>query len=281
MKINNIQNNNVNRFNSFKAGLTAKIVREISSVSTDKVSRELEYQGIYSDFRNNKVVAWSCACLVNMFNMINKHTNQKLALPKGIYICNFDNLNIQNSSMYGFCNLVPVKLYKNSEKIVPEQMLFFNENLLNEKWENINEISDKRFFEKESATDHFLDIFAHEFFHAVHEANLKKVLSPKTLIKKLQSCNNETKLKTYRDTYGDKVSTICERAVHSPLEAVACDMSRILLNNLDNNFKPKVDMFIGTPYEHLSFLQRILLPRYSSELIPLTELLRNFWNGKF
>lgn len=39
--------------------------------------------------------------------------------------------------------------------------------------------------------------------------------------------------------------------------------------------------FIGTPYENLSFWQRVNVSDYSDEDRPLKEILRRFWNGKF
>ncbi len=50
----------------------------------------------------------------------------KLALPKGIFVEDFKDLNVDNPSMYGFCNLAPTKLKKNSDEITPSRIIFFN-----------------------------------------------------------------------------------------------------------------------------------------------------------
>ena len=44
---------------------------------------------------------------------------------------------------------------------------------------------------------------------------------------------------------------------------------------------PTKNPFKGTPYEKLSFWQRVNIPNCSDDERSLNEILRNFWNGKF
>ncbi len=69
----------------------------------------------------------------------------------------------------------------------------------------------------------------------------------------------------------------------NPLEAVACDMAKVIVDSLDaKTLMPTKNPFIGTSYEKLSFWQRVNLPTHDKdEVLSLHEILRNFWNGKF
>ncbi len=93
---------------------------------------------------------------------------------------------------------------------------------------------------------------------------------------------DESQIEEYQKKYGKKLSQICNYALKNPFEAVACDISRVIADSLDKNtLMPIRNPFIGTPYEKLSFWQRVNIPKYSDEERPLKEILRNFWNGKF
>ena len=153
---------------TFKAGLSAKFVQEIANVDTIEVSNRLAKKGIPTDFKGNKVIAWCSEKAIEIFQQLNEQFNLKLTMPKGIYVEDFDNLNAD--TIYGFCNLAPTKLKKNSNEIIPSRTVFFNTFETTKKqcpseiqwlydWNNVNEIADFNYSTKLSSTDHFLDFF--------------------------------------------------------------------------------------------------------------------------
>lgn len=286
MQANNIiHKNNYNISISFKAGLTPKIMKDIQAVNPTEISQYLSNKEIVTNFQDNKIIAWCCAKVVEIIEYINNHYNQKLSLPKGIFVENFNNLKIPSTNIFGFCNLQPVKLYHNNE-VIPSRVLFFNsfknKNDSHLNWNNLDTISDNRFLEKQSGTDYFLDIFLHEFFHASHEDRLINKLGSRKLAKLFKLLNDDKFIEEYPKKFGLKISQICDYALINPMEAVACDMSRITVNSLNKEtLLPESNPFIGTPYEKLSFWKRINIPYYQLEEKPLIEILRDFWNGKF
>lgn len=278
---------------SFEAGLTPKIMQEIQKADVLEISKKLAKKGIPADFKDNKVIAWCCNKAIEIFEQLNKNYKQGLALPKGIFVEDFEKLNIEHPNMYGFCNLQPTKLIKKSDNLVPSRVIYFNNfktqspKVADEykwlyNWDFINSISDVRFLTKQSGTDCFMDIFIHELTHASHEDRLLSKLGGKTLANKIAVLKQQQKITEYQKKYGQKIAKICDYALTDPFEAVSCDVSRIIANTLDKNtLMPINNPFIGTPYENLSFWQRVNIPNYSNEERPLKEILRNFWNGKF
>lgn len=274
---------------AFGAGMTAKIAQEINNVDVLEISNRLAQKGIPTDFKGNKVVAWCSEKAVKIFEELNEKFGTKLALPKGIYVEDFDKLNIDRQNMYGFCNLTPTALKKGSSEIIPSRTLFFNahQDQLSQplyNWDYIDQIADYRYATKQASTDSFLDIFLHEFAHVAHEDKLLKKFGGDVLLKKILSAKDLDKIEEYQRKYGQKISGICNSALYDPFEAVACDMSKTVANSLDKEtLIPTRNPFIDTPYEKLYFWQqkRTKIPVYSDQDRPLIEILRNFWNGKF
>ena len=64
-----IQNQYINP--NFRAGLTSAMRSEIRSVDAAKVSEALQKQGIQSDFKGNKMLAWCSLKSVEIINEIN------------------------------------------------------------------------------------------------------------------------------------------------------------------------------------------------------------------
>lgn len=262
---------------SFKAGLTAKMLAELKQVNTLEISDKLIKQGIPSDFRNNKIIAWSCDKTIEIFQQLNKKFGQKLSLPKGFYVEDFTKLNVENQRALSTCNLRPTELIKNSSEPVPSRTIFFN-TLHN--WDNIDSISDINYANRCFSTDSFLYVFLHEFSHVVHEDRLLNKLGGKKLSKELEKLNNEEQLQAYRRKYGARVEQICNYAMNTPLDAIACDLPRVIAPCLEaETLSPTKNPFIGTPYEKLHFWQRTQKNLDNND--SLNEILRNFWNGKF
>lgn len=293
MKTFSIKNNYLSSTPSnvgFKAGLTPKFMREIQTSKITEINNKFAKRGIITDFKENKVIAWCCDKTTEIFEQLNQKYNLKLSLPKGIFIENFKDLNLDSAKTYGFCNLFPTHIKKNSNEIVPSRTLFFNSfedssttktsNEWLQDWNFINEISDIRHITKQSASDFFLDIFIHEFIHAAHEDRLIKKIGTKDLSTTLAKIKDKKQTKEYFQKYGEKVSEICNYAANNPLDAIACDISRLIANCLDKEtLLPVKNPFTKSPYEHLSFFKRINIRLCKDRT--LKEILKDFWNGKF
>lgn len=278
----------------FKAGLTPKIMQEIQQADVLEISNRLARKGMPTDFKENKVIAWCCDKTVEIIEQLNKRFGTKLALPKGIFVEDFERLNVNNPTIMGLCNpFSSDNLIKNSNVQISGETLFFNtfETLKSKMqvhehklydWENIDNIADFNYAERISATDYFLDVFMHEFLHIAHKDRLLNKIGEENLEKSIDDAKNEIKIKSYRNKYGGRIVEICDNALTSPFEAVACDMSRTIVSSLDKDtLKPTRNPFIATPYENLPIWKRIIIPYYTDEERPLKEILRNFWNGKF
>ena len=272
-----INGNNV----SFNGGLNKETLKEIRYVNVDLVSSSLFKDNIITDFQENKIVAWCCQKVVMLIKEINKKYGLNLTLPKGIFVRNFDELNLKQTNMYGFCNMQPVKLFKNKDVYVPSRTLFFNsfenanyfkdEKFFN--WENIDEISDFRFANKSAPTDYFLDIFFHEFAHVLHENQLIKTLGANITAKKLEQIEKLQKTGLYDKKYGKELSKICKSAVTNPLEAIACDISKIMTENINQD---KI-IFNINPLKHSPYDDNYMR-LFNTKL---NKILRNFWKGNF
>lgn len=277
----------------FGAGLTPKMMQEIQQADILTISSKLAKKGIPTDFKENKVIAWCCDKIVEIFEQLNKEFGQKLALPKGIFVEDFEKLNIDNPIIPGFLNPTRTNLIINSDEIIPAQTIFFNsyKSISNSipsemkkyyDWDFINEIADYDFSKKYSSTDFFLYYFLHEFSHLTHEDRLLNKMSSQNFDKKLDLIKSKVQIEQYHKKYGEKVSQICNNALENPFDAVACDMSWVIAESLDpKTLLPTRNPFIGTPYENLSFWQKVNIPNYMDEERPLNEILRRFWNGKF
>lgn len=275
---------------NFGAGLTPKMMDEIQKADALEISDKLGQKGIPSDFKDNKVVAWGCAKTVEIFEQINKKYGTNLALPRGIYVEDFEKLNIEDKNAVGFCNMAPTYLIKGSNDITPSRVIYFD--TLNNKrekahpnkkwlydWNNINAISDYNFITGGSGTNFVLDVFIHEPSHVEHEEHLLDLYDGEVLLEMLKTVQSPAEVLRYQKKYGSQVSRICDYAMANPLEAVACDLSRQIVSSLDKNtLIPIKNPFARIPYQNqdLSLTQRI-----QARIQPLNSILRNFWNGKF
>jgi hypothetical protein len=248
-----------------------------------------------TDFKGNKVIAWCCDKTIEIFERLNKRYRTHLSLPKGIFVENFENLNLDSPRKLGFCNLLPTKLKKHSDEIIPSRVIFFNsfETARNQakpnmcevhNWNNLDEIADSLYANNQSGSDFFLDPVMHEFTHSSHEDRLLNRLGGKVLAEEIYKIKDNEQVAKFQKKYGQKLSKICDYASTDPLEAVASDMPRIIESCLDKKtLLPMHNPFVNSPYERLYFWQpkRIRIPIYTDQDRPLQEILRNFWNGKF
>lgn len=290
------QNNNFsapqkNKIN-FGAGLTPKMMQEIHKTDTLKISRKFAQKGINSDFSGNQVIAWCCDKTVGILEQLNQKFHTRIVLPEGIYVRDFADLRVDSHTMPGFCNLQPTRLIKGSDEIIPAKRVFFNtfetirKTLPEYKelydWNNVSELADFDYASRNSSTDHFLGNFLHELAHADDLQKLLDKLGGEIVAKKIKLARDPKQTERIKIKYGDRISGICDYALTSPFEALACYRAGIIARVLDaETLIPTKNPFVDTPYENLSLWQRLKRPYYSDEKRPLFEILRDFRDGKF
>ena len=254
---------------------------EIRMTDVSKISREFLHNGIEADFKENKILAWCSLQCLKIIKSMNEKYGLNLGLPNGVFVEDFKKLNIREGNATGFLNFAPTKLYLSENKITPEKTIFFNEfkgfnySGGNEFWDRIDRMADENFERHFSSTDFFLEPILHEFVHAVHEQNLIQKLGGKKLVKLLEETLTPPKLETFRAKYGLMFEKICTYASETPFEAVACDLSKRTIENLDKTtLLPQSNFIKSSPYRKLSPLKRLFL--YESESTP-SRSLRHFW----
>lgn len=278
---------------SFGAGLTQKMMEEIQKTDVLEISKRLAEKGIPNDFKGNKIIAWCCDKTVDILEQINQKYKLKLALPKGIYVDDFSNIKGEDIYLPAFSNPLPGRFQKGSDKVTEQMSLFFNSFETAQKtvpqedawlldWSNINRVADVQYRKKQTSSDFFLYPFLHEFSHVIHQGNFMKKLDERTLFEKINQTVYPGLLEVYSDKYGYKVSQICDYAATGPMEAVACDMPRIIVDSLDKEtLSPIKNPFIGTSYEDLTLWKKLNRQQSIDADRPLKEILRDFWNGNF
>ncbi len=279
MQITPIKNNKINYTISFQRGLTPQIAKQIEQADIVEISRQIKKMNIDCDFKDNKVISWSCAKIIEIIETLNKTFNQKFALPKAIYVDDFARLNIDysiNSSetIYGLCNLTPTKLLKDTDTIIPSRVLFFNQDC---PWQYIDWLSDIRFQNGETSSNFFLYTFLHDFSHSAHEDRILKRYGAKKAGEILRLATSVEFLKEYRTKFAKKVSSISQYALENPLEAVADDTSRLICDSLDENLILTRNPFINSPYANFIDYHLSRISKHSTK----DKMLRNFWNGRF
>ncbi len=277
-----IQNQYINP--NFRAGLTSAMRSEIRSVDAAKVSEALQKQGIQSDFKGNKMLAWCSLKSVEIINEINKRFGAKLGLPKGVFVEDFSQQSFLDKDSLGFINLVPTKKYGTND-VTPEKTIFFNEfsefNYQggNHFWEKLNECAEMMFETGNATSDFFLEPVFHEFAHAMHESNLIKNLKPQKVLEFLFTIAKNENVQAFQERNGGILSRrICNYAATGPHEAVACDLTKRTIANLDKELLVPNENFVAeSPYQRRSFWDRHIGIKPESKL---TVILRDFWNGK-
>lgn len=269
---------------NFQAGLTKQFQSEIKYCDIKKISKEFSRNGIYTNFKDNKTVAWCSLKCLEIINNINKQFNLSLALPKGIFVEDFNKLNISDSDAVGICNCAPTNLYKYSTKVIPEKTIFFNEypskkyyagNLF---WDNLNAFTDKSKSDGISASNFFLSPFLHEFAHVIHEEHLLENFGVMKCLETLILSKDESE--KFKNKYFYLLAeNCCTYASTAPTEAIACDMDKRITSSIDqNNLLPKSNFVEKSPYRDFSLKEKILSPFLDTKY---DRTIRKFWNGKF
>ncbi|MDD3437320.1 MAG: hypothetical protein PHC64_09245 [Candidatus Gastranaerophilales bacterium] len=264
---------------SFQRGLTPEIAQAISRTDVGAVSDWFAKRHMPTDFQGNQVLAWCCQKTAMIFGQL------KLGLPKGIYVIDFKQLEYKNpSKALGTCNLLPTSLIKGSDEVIPPKTIFFNSM---QPWQNIDTMADAHYAEGGSSTDFFMSNPFHEFAHAAHEDWLVRMFGEGKTQRRIEMFLDEEQFtkrqEEYQRKYGNRILPgICRYALVSPLEAVACDLARVIADGLNPvTLLPPKNLLVGTPYERLPLWRRLTRSRYEDLKRPLPEVLRNFWNGEF
>ncbi len=276
----------INNFNynkqTFKAGLTKQIKNEINSCNTQKISNELLKLNIKSDFKENKVIAWCALQCTKLIMEINNRYGLNLALPNGIFVEDFNLLNVNNRDALGFMNFAPTFLHSDKKIITPEKTIFFNEfkdkNYKggNRLWEQTDEIADSKFENRSATTDFFLETFLHEFAHVIHEGNIQiKIHNGLDLVNIIASMQNGEN-PAFKKLQSKISARICQYATTNQLEMTACDLTKRILDNASRNTLQPIDNFTrNSPYKVKNIFREIFTLNNT-----FNELLQNTWNGK-
>ena len=275
----------INNFNynkqTFKAGLTKQIKNEINSCNTQKISNELLKLNIKSDFKENKVIAWCALQCTKLIMEINNRYGLNLALPNGIFVEDFNLLNVNNRDAFGFMNFAPTFLHSDKKIITPEKTIFFNEfkdmnyKSGNKIWEQADEIADMNFENRSATTDFFLETFLHEFAHVIHEGNMQtKIHNGSNLVNIIISMlkNQNPAFQKLRPKISEN---ICRYATTNQLEMTACDLTKLILDNTSKEKLLPIKNFTNnSPYEKQSFFNN-----FFNKKDKLDKLLKKTWNG--
>lgn len=262
---------------SFNGGLTKQMQSEIKHCDVKKITSELAKMGVESDFKNNKTIAWCSYKCAEIFKKLN------LSLPNGIYVEDFRTIDVKEPTAVGFNNILPTKLYFDSDKITQEKTLFFNsysefDQVLEGKtyWSEIDLISDYEHCSNISPTDHFMYHFTHEFVHSAHEDLILRLRGVKKAVEYFLT-NFDTKyIEEFQRKYGNILNEICSYASVNPNESIACDLGRRIADNLDDSLDVQPKLLEKSPYKELTIKEKLF---GLSNKKDLDSILRKIWFG--
>ena len=261
-----ITNNKTNP--TFGYGITRHIATEISECDVSKVTKKFREYNIPTNFNNNKVFAYCSLKCLEIIQFLNSKYKLNLSLPNGIYVDNFKKLDIEINNAFGLTNLAPSTVYRNNDVIYPEQSIFFNDSQCTA--EEFDEQADKLWAAKLQPSAFFLTPILHEFSHVIHNENLVNTLGGMEYIKRVLS----RKIPSAQIPLIQK--NICEYAGTDTFEAVACDISKRIVDNLDKKkLVPTANPLKNSPYREYNILEKLLL---HSEF---DKIMHKFWRGNF
>lgn len=284
MSVSNLNQNSIftntpkSRVN-FGAGWSAKIEREIINCKIPDIADTFEKQGIETDFKDNKVIAWCSLKTLEIFNELNQKYKLNLKLPKAVYVEDFSKLHEQNPEEYGICNWYPGYLKKDSDKIYPERTVIFNsfnDDKYEHNWANIDSIAENLYQNRIMSTPHFLSTPIHEFSHAVQNGYLFDRFNEEDFLKRVRTLINPQNCNLFKQKYGGFLTSISTKAEQKPLEAVADDMTQkiskaLSFDTLHFGYNP----FIFSSYPKNSIVGKLLSFKKSD------NILSRIWNGEF
>ena len=256
---------------SFGAGWTRAVEKQIEKCDVAEIVQRLAKQGIESDFKNNKIIAWCSDQVIRIFNTLNKKYKLNLDLPKAIFVEDFATLNIPNKGDRGLCNWHPAHLFSSPDKITGERTVLLNsfDSQLEStppnlqwlfRWEQIDTITEQAYKEGKISSNHFLHFFIHEFCHSAHNGHLYRQLGSKEMLKKLRG-----------------LETLENLEKGHPLEVLANEMAKKIQDSLDDSFSPKYN-----PFQNALYPKKPSVFRFLSKRMDFTETdkrLGKIWNS--
>ncbi len=158
---------NVNKVQSFKGGLTPKILNDFRNINVKKVEEDFSSVGVDARFLNNKFISGSSVLVANILNEISgKYKLPFDFLPFSIRA--YDDKNLVCDTLEkcrGFC-ITDTKCVLNGEGPFIGTSLFFNNSLLKFPiLESINTTINALL--NNMSSSHFLQTFFHEWFHCI------------------------------------------------------------------------------------------------------------------
>jgi len=271
-----IQSTSANFYN-FKAGMNQRVLNEISRVDCVEVQKYLlKNNGINADFANNKVIAWSVAKVVELFSDLQTRYHRPFFAPIQITTESLKSYGKDDEKdfLYGFTNFLPSRLKNDSEQVTPAMSIIFNKDFM---WEKLDEISDSDYAKNQTATNHFLESFIHEFSHVIHEGYLLTKFNTNDAVERLKKLANPIKIGEFQENFGDLISKhICNYAKESPLDLIACDMSKRFIESLDTTLSLTKNPFKNSPYSKFYHFKNLLFVNN-----PLDDLINKVFNGQY
>lgn len=267
---------NRNRYNpTFKSGLTKDMLYQIPDNNV-YINKYFKKNNINVDFKNNNAIAYCCFQSLEYIKLLNKKLGSNFGLPNQIIVEDFNKLKGNLNDSWGICNLLPTKLYKNSDKIVPERTVMFNSNLMCYKdkslLEYMNDVAEFQKQENIESSSHFLIKFMHEFAHSIHEENLQRKYSSLKVVKIIKDFLNPDNIRNFQSQFSNGISQkICKYAAVNPFETVACDLSKKILNPSEEKF----DVYMKE-----NIFQKIFKEKDKHNENKIDTLIKNTWNGK-
>ena len=260
----------------FQSGLNRKIISDASNCNANDISNYCLKYNIQTDFKANNIIAYCCFKSIEYIRNINKSLHLNFLLPNQIIVEDFNNLKGNLNDSWGVCNLLPTKLYKNSDKIIPERTILFNSNLMefNDKrlLEYMNDVAEFQKKENIESSSHFLIKFVHEFAHSLHEGYLQQKFSANKLNKIIHNFLDKNNILVFQKKYSDLITNnICRYASENPFESIACDLSKRILDKNNQSFKP---------YKKYFFLKSVLCKDEQKNDNQFNKLINEIWNGK-
>ncbi len=264
---------------SFQAGLKPEFMKEIKNLNPNAAVNNFKLYNIESEFSDNKIIAWCCSKVLDILKEINKQNNTNLGFPKAIFVEDFKNLKIDTDNIIGFSTFQPSRINKRDTRIYPEQTIFFNKNF---NWDLIDFYADTEFLNKNLPTNHFLDVFVHEFGHAAHSSNILKKCGVKRYLKFLDNIKDRSLIEEYNETFSEQLSSLCIYAKRNPLETIACHFSKSVLEIVNkNNLSVNTDFKICHPYDSKYKIMNIINSlKKNTEKEKFFKFLTDVWNGK-
>lgn len=216
---------------NFKAGLNVKITNEIQQINTERISESFFKNGVETDFKGDKTVAWCCHKLDNVFRQLNNKYRLEISMPKAIFVEDFSKLKVDDR-IISFCNWFKAPLLKDSDRCFTEKTLFFNSNFL---WRNINSETEKNYQSGFWSNNHFLTNFVHEFIHVAHNGHLLQKFPPAKLHAKLINITEKQYCEKYKARFPKILSGISQKAAENPLETLAESMSSKIIESFQSS----------------------------------------------